>query len=78
MVAPGVFDGAINGEMFLAQQAAVFDSIQRLRRQAKRTGSLQSSPQQVVHEEGDTIIIQAAKPDVVYVPNYNPTTVYGT
>ncbi len=66
------------GYAFAEQQAAVFDSIQRLRRQAKGAGSLQSSPQQVVHEEGDTIIIQPAKPDVVYVPNYNPTTVYGT
>jgi hypothetical protein len=66
------------GYAFADQQAAVLDSIQRLRRQAKGADSLQSSPQQVVQEEGDTIIIQPAKPDVVYVPSYNPATVYGT
>jgi hypothetical protein len=66
------------GYAFADQQAAVFDSVQRLRRQAKGTGNLQSSPQQVVHQDGETIIIQPAQPNVVYVPNYNPTTVYGT
>ena len=66
------------GYAFADQQATVFDSIQRLRRQAKGAGSLQSSPQQVVYEEGDTVIIQPAQPNVVYVPSYNPTTVYGT
>lgn len=65
------------GYAFADQQAAVFDSVQRLRRQAKGAGSLQSTPQQVVREEGQTIVIQPAQPDVVYVPSYNPTTVYG-
>jgi len=60
------------------QQAAVLDSVQRLRRQAQSSGSLQSSPQQVVRTENQSIIIEPAKPDVVYVPSYNPTVVYGT
>jgi hypothetical protein len=60
------------------QQAAVMDSIQRLRRQAQSAGSLQSTPQQVVRSEAQTIIIEPAQPDVVYVPSYNPTAVYGT
>jgi hypothetical protein len=31
-----------------------------------------------VKKEGDIIIVQAADPQVVYVPAYNPTVVYGT
>ncbi len=65
------------GYAFADQQSAVFDSIQRLRRQAQTAGNLQSSPQQVVRQEQQTIIIQPADPNVVYVSSYNPTTVYG-
>jgi hypothetical protein len=36
------------GYAFAAQQRDVFDSIQRLRRQAQATGHLESTPQQVV------------------------------
>lgn len=66
------------GYAFADQQTAVFDSVQRLRRQAQGAGNLQSSPQQVVREENATIIIQPAETNTVYVPSYNPTTVYGT
>jgi Protein of unknown function (DUF3300) len=66
------------GYAFADQQAAVLDSVQRLRRQAQSSGNLQSSPQQVVRSEQQTIVIEPAQPNVVYVPSYNPTTVYGT
>jgi hypothetical protein len=66
------------GYAFADQQAAVFDSVQRLREQAEANGSLQSSPQQVVRTEQQTIIIEPAQTNVVYVPSYNPTVVYGT
>ena len=59
------------------QQTAVWDSVQRLRRQAQAAGQCQSNAQQVVRTEGQTIIIAPAQPDVVYVPTYNPTVVYG-
>jgi hypothetical protein len=59
------------------QQAAVLDSIQRLRHQAQGAGSLKTTEQQRVVAEGDTIVIQAANPQTVYVPVYNPTQVYG-
>jgi hypothetical protein len=65
------------GYAFADQQAAVLDSVQRLRRQAQSSGNLQSSPQQVVRTEQQTIVIEPAQPNVVYVPSYNPTTVYG-
>lgn len=65
------------GYAFADQQADVLDAVQRLRRQAQAHGSLQSSPQQVVRTEEKTIIIEPAQPNVVYVPSYNPTVVYG-
>src|SRR4051794_38711154 len=82
------------GYAFATQQADVFTSIQRLRRQAKANDKLQSSPQQVVSTElvmtepppgsnqpptqQEVIVIQPAQPNVVYVPTYDPRTVYGT
>jgi hypothetical protein len=71
------------GYAFAAQQRDVLDSIQRLRRQAQSTGHLTSTPQQVVRTEPaeggqQTIIIQPAQPDRVYVPSYSPTVVYGS
>jgi hypothetical protein len=65
------------GYAVASQQAAVLDSVQRLRRQAQTNGSLQTTPQQVVRTEEKVIVIEPAKPDVVYVPSYNPTAVYG-
>lgn len=66
------------GDAFLAQQKDVAAAIQRLRRQAKDAGHLQSNQQQVVRTEAQTIVIEPAQPQVVYVPAYNPTVVYGT
>ena len=66
------------GDAFLAQQKDVAAAIQRLRRQAQNAGNLQSNQQQIVRSEAQTIIIEPAQPQVVYVPAYNPTVVYGT
>jgi Protein of unknown function (DUF3300) len=66
------------GYAMATQQAAVLDSIQRLRRQAQNAGSLKTTEQQrVVVQEGN-VVIQPADPQTVYVPVYNPTEVYGT
>src|SRR5215467_5013246 len=69
------------GNAFLAQQSDVMDAIQRMRQKAQGTGALQSSPQQKVETqvvEGKTVVVvEQANPDVVYVPSYNPTVVYG-
>lgn len=66
------------GDAFLAQQGDVMDSIQRLRQQAQKAGNLSSNSQQNVSTQGQTIIIEPAQPNVIYVPAYNPTVVYGT
>jgi hypothetical protein len=68
------------GDAFLAQQRDVMDSVQRLRDKAYEAGNLNSTKEQVVkvEKETQTIIIQPTNPQVVYVPAYNPTIVYGT
>lgn len=65
------------GQAYLAQPQDVTTAIQSLRAKAENTGALQSSDQQTVVQEGSTIIIESAQPDVVYVPQYNPAVVYG-
>jgi hypothetical protein len=67
------------GQAFYFQQADVMASVQRLRKEAKAAGNLKSTSQQtVVQQDPQTIIIQPANPQVVYVPTYNATVVYGT
>ena len=65
------------GDAVLAQQGDVTDTIQRLRGEADGAGALVSNEQQKVEKAGDTIIIQPAQPEVVYVPSYDPVKVYG-
>jgi hypothetical protein len=66
------------GDAFLAQQKEVLASVQRLRQLAKNSGNLESNQQQVVRSEAQSIIIEPAQPQTIYVPSYNPTVVYGT
>jgi len=69
------------GNAFLAQQSDVMDAVQQMRKKAKDAGNLKSSEQQKVEtqlvESKQVIVIQQASPEVVYVPSYNPTVVYG-
>jgi Protein of unknown function (DUF3300) len=71
------------GQDFQADQKGVMDAIQRKRAQAQQTGNLKSSPQMVVDtknaENGQPYVeIKPADPQVVYVPQYNPVTIYNT
>ncbi len=65
------------GDAFLAQQKDVMDTVQTLRKKAVEAGNLKTTKEQQVMVEKETIIIQSASPQVVYVPTYNPTVVYG-
>jgi len=80
------------GEAFLAQDKDVMDMIQTLRGKAQKAGTLQTTQQQVVVVTNmvvqtkveqqvvvvtNTVVqIQSSSPEVVYVPTYNPSTVY--
>jgi len=65
------------GNAFLAQRTDVMDSVQHLRQLAQDSGNLVSTPQQIVSRDADVIVIEPANPQVVYVPYYVPTAVYG-
>ena len=66
------------GDAFLADQKRVMQTVQSLRKKADAAGNLKSNEQQKVVKEQSVIIIEPAQPEVVYVPTYNPTVVYGS
>jgi hypothetical protein len=66
------------GDAYFNDPDAVMRAVQVLRKDASNAGKLKSTPEQTVSNEGQTIIIQPAQPDVVYVPSYSPEYVYGT
>ena len=63
------------GNAFLAQQADVMDSVQRMRRQARDYGYLRSNGQVVV-SGGPYIEILPVNPAFICVPYYNPAVVF--
>ena len=69
------------GNAFLAQQSDVMDAVQRMRSKAKDSGNLKSSEEIKVEtkvvESKTVVVIEQANPQVIYVPTYNPTVVYG-
>jgi len=65
------------GDAFLSQQKSVMQTIQKLRAKAQASGQLKTTKEQVVTVEKEIIIIEPASPQVIYVPAYNPTVVYG-
>ena len=65
------------GDAFLSQQKDVMATIQMLRKKAQAAGNLKTTKEQTVVVEKETIIIKPADPQVVYVPTYSPTVVYG-
>src|SRR5438552_14385137 len=65
------------GDAFLADQKVVLDTIQKLRAKAQAAGNLKTTKEQTVIVEEKIIKIEPANPQVIYVPSYNPTVVYG-
>lgn len=69
------------GGAFLAQPSDVMDAIQYLRAQARDSGQLADTPQLSVNTEfqnGQSAIeIQPANPQMMYVPAYDPSSVWG-
>ena len=72
------------GDAVLAQQQDVMDSVQRLRQRAQSAGNLMTTEQQTVVTQpapvaggAQTIVIEQANPQVMYVPSYEPQVVYG-
>jgi hypothetical protein len=67
------------GDAFLAQQADVMDSVQRLRQQAMDAGNLKTTPEChcTVGTADSAITIAPISSGYVSVPVYNPAVVYG-
>jgi hypothetical protein len=70
------------GDAFLAQQDDMLNTVQTLRKKADEAGNLKSSKELTVEKKTENnvqvIKIEQPSPEVVYVPTYNPATVYGT
>lgn len=68
------------GEAFVADQAGVLAAVQRLRKQAIDVGNLKSSEamkvETEVQEGQEVVVLKPPKPEVVYVPTYDPQAVY--
>ncbi|HEX5011400.1 MAG TPA: DUF3300 domain-containing protein [Planctomycetota bacterium] len=65
------------GDAFLGQQEAVMEAIQSLRKKAQEAGHLPPSDELKVETSGDTFAIESSDPDVIDVPCYDTTIVYG-
>jgi len=70
------------GQAFQSDQQGVMEEVQRKRSQAQQAGNLSSSPQMTVANKSENgqqyVEIQPTDPKVVYVPQYNPVTIYNT
>jgi hypothetical protein len=79
------------GEAYFNQPGDVMNAIQVMRNKAVAAGTLKSTEQQKVEFQpapagpppdggqpiSQTVIVQPAQPETVYVPQYNPTAAYG-
>lgn len=70
------------GNAFIGQQKEVMETVQKLRAKAKEAGNLASTKEQKVSTENqdgkEVIVIEQTDPQVIYVPTYNPTVIYGS
>lgn len=63
------------GEAVAADQSATLAAIQAFRRKTQAAGNLASDDKQIVVVENEVVKIVPADPQVIYVPQYNPSTV---
>jgi hypothetical protein len=66
------------GDAYVNQQQDLTQAIQNMRQRAKNAGTLKSTPQETVTTEGNTIAIEPASTDTLYVPQYDPWVAYGS
>src|SRR5688572_9406626 len=70
------------GDAFLASQEDALKTVQKLRKKADEAGNLKTSKELKVEKATENSVqvikIEQPNPETVYVPTYNPATVYGT
>src|ERR1700740_2357036 len=64
------------GDAYVNQQQGVAQAIPTIPERPKEAGDKKNTPQQNVKTKGQTIVIEPAESDVVYVPQYDPWLVY--
>jgi uncharacterized membrane protein YgcG len=65
------------GDVYVNQPQDVSAAIQVMRQRAQQAGNLNTNSQQKVTTQGQTIVIEPATTEIVYVPEYDPWVVYG-
>ena len=65
------------GDAYFNDQQDVLNAVQVMRKRAQDSNTLKTTPQQNVTTQGQTIIIEPANPEIVYLPEYDPWIVYG-
>ncbi len=65
------------GDAYVNQQQEVMNAVQVMRDRAQKAGNLNSTSQEKVSNQGQTIVIEPADPEIVYVPEYDPWLAYG-
>jgi hypothetical protein len=66
------------GNAYASDSQNVLHAIQVMRWRAQQAGHLMHMPHEIVTYEGDTVVIQPADAETVYLPEYDPWLVYGT
>jgi uncharacterized membrane protein YgcG len=65
------------GAAYTNESQSVLAAVQAMRRRAQQAGNLKGTPQESVTDDGQTIAIEPANPQIVYVPEYDPWLIYG-
>ncbi len=65
------------GNAYYNQPSDTLEAVQVMRRRAQAAGNLEATPQETVNYVGGYIQLAPVNPQVVYVPAYNPWSVYG-
>jgi Protein of unknown function (DUF3300) len=65
------------GNAYYNQPQDLLEAVQAMRQRAQGAGNLESNPEEAVSYEQGNIALAPVNPQVVYVPVYNPWTVYG-
>ena len=65
------------GNAYYNQPGDVMNAVQAMRIQAQQAGAFRSLDHQRVYDNGGQIVIEPVDANMVYVPYYNPWTVYG-
>jgi hypothetical protein len=66
------------GNAYYNQPGDVMNAVQAMRFQAQQAGTLRSTPQERVYINDGLVVIDPVNPALIYVPYYNPWTVWGT